>query len=169
MVMLVLSVKHIACSELTSTLDCSAAQGFRVFHDPDVQDIGSRLPPDSLQRLSFAAKTGESHIVRMTRSSQLGIAQEGASINLDCQPWLSPFPDGSSVRWRFIQLDQLGNPLGIFPRIVCTCTFITKINLLCGHCNCHNLKTVTWHTAVYLDCSLHLNLATAITTSWHNP
>ena len=111
--MLVLSVKHLACSELTSILNCSAAQGFRVFYDPDVLDLGSRLPPDSPERLAFAAKTGESHVVRMTRSSQLGIAQDGSSINIDCLPWLSRFPGGSSVRWKFIMLDQLGNPLGI--------------------------------------------------------
>ena len=109
--MLVLSVKHLACSALTSTLDCSTVQDFRVFYDPDVEDLGSRLPPDGLERLAFAAKAGESHVVRLTRGSQLGIAQEGANINLDCLPWLSRFPGGSSVRWRFIQLDQLGNPL----------------------------------------------------------
>ena len=109
-VILVLYVKHIACSELSNLLDCSTAQSFRVFHDPDLRDLGSRLPPNSLERLAFAAKTGESHVVTLTRTSQLGIAQEGASINIDCGPWLSRFP-GGSIRWKYIQLDQLGKLL----------------------------------------------------------
>ena len=110
---LVISVKQAACSELENPLDdCSSAHGFRVFYDPDVRDLGDRLPPFSPERLAFAARKGESHVVRLTRSAQLGIAQEGARIDIDCLPWLSRFP-GGSIQWNYIQLDEFGNPLGI--------------------------------------------------------
>ena len=118
------SLQHIAWSE---SLDCPTptslagrdllyncpASNFRVFNGQDVQDLGSRLPPGSPERLVFAAKSGESQVVRMTRSSQLGIAQEHANINLDCLPWLSRFP-GGSIQWKFIQLDEFGSTLGNF-------------------------------------------------------
>jgi hypothetical protein len=111
---LVLSVNHVACFEFANTLDCSSARSFRVFYDPDVRDLGDRLPPNSPERLAFAAKLlkpGESHVVRLTRSAQLGITQEDARIDIDCLPWLSRFP-GGSIRWKYIQLDEFGNPLG---------------------------------------------------------
>ena len=112
---------NIACSELTNMgpSDCSTS-GFRIFYSPDEQDLVDRLPPDSLDRLAFAAKLGESHVVRMTRSSQLGISQEGANVNLDCLPWLSRFP-GGSIRWKFVLLDD---PSGNF------CRFLQGINYL---------------------------------------
>jgi hypothetical protein len=88
------------------------ASNFRVFTGPDLRGLEDRLPPNSPERLAFAAKKGESHVVRLTRSAQLGIAQEAARIDIDCLPWLSRFP-GGSIRWEFIQLDELGNPLGI--------------------------------------------------------
>ena len=116
-VLTVVLMLHIACSELTNTLSVCSTPGFRIFYSPDVrQDLVDRLPPHSPERLAFAAKLGESHIVKMTRSSQLGIAQEGANINLDCLPWLSRFP-GGSIRWKFIPLGDLGNPSGN----VCRC------------------------------------------------
>ena len=112
-VILVISVKLIACSEFADPLDnCSSAHEFRVFYDPDLRDLGDRLPPDSPERLAFAARKGESHVVRLTRSAQLGIAQEGAGISIDCLPWLARFP-GGSIQWKYIQLDEFGNPLGI--------------------------------------------------------
>ena len=112
-VILVISVKHVACSEFANPFDdCSSAHGFRVFYDPDLRDLGDRLPPDSPERLAFAARKGESHVVRLTRSAQLGVAQEGAGISIDCLPWLARFP-GGSIQWKYIQLDEFGNPLGI--------------------------------------------------------
>ena len=87
---------------------CSASN-FRVFSGPDLQGLAERLPPYSPEGLAFAARTRESHVVRLTRSAQLGIAQEGARIDIDCLPWLSRFP-GGSIRWKYIQLDEFGNP-----------------------------------------------------------
>ena len=84
------------------------ASNFRVFSGPDLQGLAERLPPDSLERLAFAARKGESHVVRLTRSAQLGIAQEGAGISIDCLPWLSRF-SGGSIQWKSIQLDEFGN------------------------------------------------------------
>jgi hypothetical protein len=89
---------------------------FRVFTGPDLRGLEDRLPPNSPERLAFAAKPGESRVVRMTRSAQLGITQEDATIDIDCLPWLSRFP-GGSIQWKYIQLDELGNPLGIFPGV----------------------------------------------------
>ena len=120
-----ISLQHTAWSESLSgatNIDCPTpsltgqhrrdnqcpASNFRVFNGPDVQDLEDPLPPDSPERLVFAAKSGESHVVRMTRSSQLGIAQEHASINIDCLPWLSRFP-GGSIRWYEIQLSYPGS------------------------------------------------------------
>ena len=88
------------------------ASNFRVFTGPDLQGLAERLPPFSPEGLAFAARTRESHVVRLTRSAQLGIAQEGARIDIDCLPWLSRFP-GGSIQWNYIQLDEFGNPLGI--------------------------------------------------------
>ena len=85
------------------------ASNFRVFTDPDLQDLVERLPPHSPEALAFAARSRESHVVRLTRSAQLGIAQEGAGISIDCLPWLSRFP-GGSIQWKYIQLDEFGNP-----------------------------------------------------------
>ena len=103
---------NIDCPTLDYNCDCPASN-FRVFNGPDVQDLRDRLPPGSPERLAFAAKPGESHIVRMTRSSQLGVAQEGVNLNLDCLPWLSQFP-GGSIQWKFIQLDYFDNPISNF-------------------------------------------------------
>lgn len=137
-VILVLSVKYAVCTELKNILGCSATPGFRVFYEPDVHDLGDRLPPDGLERLAFAAKAGESHIVTLTRSSQLGIAQEDANVNMDCLPWLSRFP-GGTIRWKFIQLDQLGHPLGILIdssacQLFVHAPFVVYINAISGHC-----------------------------------
>ena len=85
------------------------ASNFRVFSGPDLQGLAERLPPHSPEALAFAARTGESHVVRLTRSAQLGIAQEGAGISIDCLPWLSRF-SGGSIQWKSIQLDEFGNP-----------------------------------------------------------
>ena len=60
----------------------------------------------------FAAKTGESHVVRMSRRSQAGFAQDGVNLNVDCSLWLEQFP-GGSIRWLFVLLDDFGNILGI--------------------------------------------------------
>ena len=107
-ILTVVVLQHIACFKAVFgpiNIDCPASN-FRVFNGPDVRDLGvDRLLPHSPERLAFAAKPGESHIVRITRSSQLGISQEGANINLDCLPWLSRFP-GGSIRWYSIQLDE---------------------------------------------------------------
>lgn len=84
--------------------DNCPASNFRVFNGPDLEVLENRLPPDGQERLAFAARRGESNIVMLTRSSQLGIAQEGARINIDCLPWLSRFPNGS-IQWYTLSLD----------------------------------------------------------------
>ena len=110
-ILTVVLLQHIAYYEVVfgATNVYCPTSNFKVFNDPDVHDLGvDRLPPGSPERLAFAAKPGESHVVRLTRSSQLGISQEGANINLDCLPWLSQFP-GGSIRWYSVQLDEFDN------------------------------------------------------------
>ena len=102
-ILLVFSAMHLVCSGFTNG-DCSTST-FRVFYLTDLDDLDSLSPRE---RLAFAAKPGERHVVRMTRSLQLGIAQEDANVNIDCLPWLSRFP-GGSIRWYFIQLDDFGS------------------------------------------------------------
>lgn len=59
--------------------------------------------PSYPERSFIAAKHGESHIVRLTGSSQCAVTQENVSLNIDCLYWLNQFPEGS-VHWNFIQL-----------------------------------------------------------------
>ena len=60
------------------------------------------------ERLSIAAKSGESYTLQLTEVSQSAVTQENVNLNIDCLPWLSKFPEGS-VHWSFIQLYDLGN------------------------------------------------------------
>ena len=64
------------------------------------------------ERLRVAAKYGTSHIVELTSSSQAAVSQQGANINLDCLPWrnVSSQPQNGTIQWKFIQLDEFGNP-----------------------------------------------------------
>ena len=64
--------------------------------------------PSYPERSFIAAKSGESHIVRLTKNSQCAVTQENVSLNIDCYSWLNQFPEGS-VHWNFIQLYDLGN------------------------------------------------------------
>ena len=60
------------------------------------------------QRLSIAAKSGESYIVELTKNSQCAVTQENVNLNVDCLPWLNQFPEGS-IHWNYIQLYDIGN------------------------------------------------------------
>lgn len=87
----------------------NACSAFRVFYGDDERYLDSLSPPTLL---SFAARSGESQVVRLSRSSQTGIAQQDANLILDCSLWLSQFPAESQIRWYFIQLDEFGNISG---------------------------------------------------------
>ena len=105
----IVSVVLVFMHSVHSTADCPSSAGFRVFYERrDVQTVLKSLPPR--EQLTLAAKTWESRIVRMTRSTQLGIAEEGARLNIDCLPWLSRLSPEGSIRWYYILLDEFGNP-----------------------------------------------------------
>ena len=70
-----------------------------------------QLLPDS-ERLAIAAKTGETHILELTSAVQGAVVQEDVTLNIDCLPWLLQNPEGSMIRWTFIQLDEFGNVEG---------------------------------------------------------
>ena len=90
------------------SIDCSS---FRLFYEEDEGNL-TDLSPE--KRLMFAAKTGESHVARMSRRSQTAFVQEGVNLNIDCLLWFDQFP-GGSIRWRFLQLhlDEHGNVIGM--------------------------------------------------------
>lgn len=94
--------------------------GFRVFRGSE-QSILEGLSPR--ERLDVAAKYHESHIVELTSSSQAAVSQGGARISLDCLPQLSEVP-GGSIQWKFIQLDEFGNP---WPGKPCNILTIGKV------------------------------------------
>lgn len=80
-----------------------------------------QLLPD-LEKLTVAAKTGETHILRLTEEVQGAVVQEDVTLNIDCLPWLlqqqsleppEQLPVQYTIRWSFIQLDEFGNVEGI--------------------------------------------------------
>ena len=80
-------------------------EGFRVIRSGDESSLKLLSYPE---RLSIAAKRGESHIVRLTEISQSAVTQENVNLNVDCLPWLNKFPEGS-VHWYFVQLYDVDN------------------------------------------------------------
>ena len=87
-------------------------RGFTVFRGSE-ESVLEGLSP--MERLDVAAKYRESYIIELTSSSQAAAAQEAASINLDCSPQLNHYGlhggiNNGSIRWKSIQLDQLGTP-----------------------------------------------------------
>ena len=97
------------------SIDCS---GFRTFYEEDERNLADL----SLEkRLMFAAKTGESHVTRMSRRSQTAFVQEGVNLNIDCSLWLDQFP-GGSISWRFLQLSESGNVIGMIISTLAACT-----------------------------------------------
>ena len=77
----------------------ASAVGFRVFRGSEQSMLEGFSPRE---RLDVAAKYGESHI------DQAAVAQENASINLDCLPQLSQVPE-ESIKWKYVQLDEFGD------------------------------------------------------------
>lgn len=87
-----------------------AQEQLRVFSGADERELDRLSDPELL---AIAARTGDSHIIRLSAASQSAVAQEGVSLNIDCLPWLRRFP-GGSIRWTVIQLDEFGNIRGRF-------------------------------------------------------
>ena len=87
---------------------CSrSSSGFRVFYEKDEQYLANISKPELLQ---FVAKPGESQVIRLSRSSQIGFVQEGVKLNIDCLVWLeSQFRGRGSIQWYFVQLNDFGN------------------------------------------------------------
>ena len=83
---------------------------FRVFgglgREAEVEEYRGFTPSE---RLRFAAKFGETEIIRITGESQIATAQEASNIAIDCLPWLEQFP-GGSIQWFRLDLDEFGNP-----------------------------------------------------------
>jgi hypothetical protein len=93
---------------------------FTVFRGADNLTRLQLLPEQ--ERLEIAAKTGETHILRLTEEVQGAVVQEDVTLNIDCLPWLlqqqileQPLeqpPVEYTIRWSFIQLDEFGNVEG---------------------------------------------------------
>lgn len=73
------------------------------------------------EKLAVAAKTGETHILRLTEEVQGAVVQEDVTLNIDCLPWLlqqqnqelpEQPPIEYTIQWSFIQLDEFGNVEG---------------------------------------------------------
>ena len=73
------------------------------------------------EKLAVAAKTGETHILRLTEEVQGAVIQEDVTLNIDCLPWLlqqqnletpEQPPVQYTIQWSFIQLDEFGNVEG---------------------------------------------------------
>ena len=90
---------------LIGLLGSTVRAQFRVFSGAEKGELERLSDPEKLQ---VAARTGETHLIRLTNDSQSAVAQEGVNLN-DCLPFLQQtFPEGS-IRWTFIQLDEFGN------------------------------------------------------------
>ena len=104
-------VKQHACqssSQCTFSDECST---FRVFYGDDQRHLDTL---SHTELTHFAAKSRERHVVGITRSSQKGISQEEANLNLYCSPCLSSEPPGSArCTWYYVQLDAFGNIQGM--------------------------------------------------------
>ena len=70
-----------------------------------------------IEKLAVAAKSGETHILRLTDAVQGAVVQEDVTLNIDCLPWLMQRVAQNAVqnmiRWTFIQLDEFGQVEGI--------------------------------------------------------
>ena len=84
---------------------------FTVFRGTNVSVLQNLT---GLERLAIAAKRGETHILELTNDVQAAVVQELVTINIDCLPWLLQNPDGSVIRWSFIQLDEFGNVASMY-------------------------------------------------------
>ena len=62
--------------------------------------------------LELAAMVGESVLIEITSAQQSAIVQEGVNAYIDCFPWLSRFPGGTTV-WYIQDLDENGTPCKI--------------------------------------------------------
>lgn len=82
---------------------------FRLFRGDETSQL--QLLTD-LERLEVAARSGETHVVELTEAAQGGVVQGDVFLNIDCLPWLNQNPEGSVIRWLFIQLDANGNVKG---------------------------------------------------------
>ena len=61
--------------------------------------------------LELAAREGERVLIEIRSAEQTAIVQEGVNALIDCFPWLSRFP-GGTTRWFIEDLDEFGRPLG---------------------------------------------------------
>ena len=93
---------------LIGLLGSTVRAQFRVFSGAEKGELERLSDPEKLQ---VAARTGETHLIRLTNDSQSAVAQEGVNLNIDCLPFLEQFP-GGSIQWTFIQLDEFGNVQG---------------------------------------------------------
>ena len=91
---------------------CTVHAQFQVFRGDEVLNL--TLLSD-LEKLTIAAKSGETHVLELNQEVQAAVVQEGVSLNIDCLPWLNqtdPDLDEYMIRWTFIQLDEFGNVQG---------------------------------------------------------
>ena len=61
--------------------------------------------------LELAALEGERVLIEIRSVQQTAIVQGGVNALIDCFPWLSRFP-GGTTRWFIEDLDEFGQPLG---------------------------------------------------------
>ena len=144
--------------------ECSpSSSGFRVFYGKDEEYLAKLSQSELLQ---FAAKSGESHVVTLSRSSHVGLTQEGANINIDCSLWLAnQFPTtrgNKTIQWYFLQLDDSGNITGINVRMVCPCLLLATISV--------NVPVLFWSLVVFLFVVRYLQCSTPdVTTILNSP
>ena len=55
--------------------------------------------------LDLAARTGETVVIDITEPEQGGVVQDGVIVVLNCSSWLSSFPGGTIMWYRYLYLD----------------------------------------------------------------
>ena len=55
--------------------------------------------------LDLAARTGERVVIDITGPEQGGVVQDGVNVVLNCSSWLSNFPGGTIVWYRYLYFD----------------------------------------------------------------
>ena len=62
--------------------------------------------------LDLAARTGERVVIDITEPEQGGVVQDGVIVVLNCSSWLSNFPGGTIMWYRYLYLDLDHTTLG---------------------------------------------------------
>ena len=62
--------------------------------------------------LDLAARTGERVVIDITGPEQGGVVQDGVNVVLNCSSWLSNFPGGTIMWYRYLYLDLDHTTLG---------------------------------------------------------